>query len=62
MGSLMIDVCKEYGVSPKQVFFILIFFAAVFIIIGYSRKNPNKSVKDINFLSEKTLMEIVGVT
>lgn len=41
MDSLMIDIFKEEGVSPKQVFFILFFFAFVFMIMDYSRKNLN---------------------
>lgn len=33
--------------SPKQACFIFLFFAAVFIIIGLSRKNPKKRVEGI---------------
>ena len=44
MGYLMIDICREEGVSPKLIF-TLLSFAAAFIIMGYSRKNPNKSVQ-----------------
>ena len=47
---LTFNVCKEKSVTPEQAFFILIFFAAVFIIIGCFRKNLNKIVKDINYL------------
>ena len=46
IDSSMIAVCKE-GVSLEQVFFILLFFAAVFIIMGSSRKNPNKRIEGI---------------
>ena len=31
----MIDVCKEEGVSPEQVFFILLFFVIFFIAMSY---------------------------
>ena len=35
MHKSMIDVCKEEGVSPKQVFPILLLSTAVFIVMGY---------------------------
>ena len=31
----MIDISTEEGVSPEQVFFILLFFAALLIVMGY---------------------------
>ena len=34
----VIDICKEEGVSPEQVFFLL-FFAVDFIVMGYLNKN-----------------------
>ena len=34
----MIKACAEEGISPKQVFFILLFFAVVFIIMGTQEK------------------------
>ena len=46
----MIDVCKEGEVSPEQVFFILLFVAAFFIIMGFSRKDANKRVEGIIFV------------
>lgn len=35
MYKSMIDVCKEEGVSPKQVFPILLLSTAVFVVMGY---------------------------
>ena len=35
----MTDVCKEDGVSTEQIFFILLFFAVVFIIMDYPNMN-----------------------
>ena len=34
IDSVMVGVCAEECVSPKQVFFILLFFAVVFIVMG----------------------------
>ena len=45
--SLIFDWYREEDVSPKQAFFIFLFFAAVFIIIGLSRKNSKKRVEVI---------------
>ena len=38
IDSSMVHVCREENISPDQPFFILLFFAAVFIIMGYSIK------------------------
>ena len=38
----MVAACAKEGVKPKQVFFILVFFAVTSIVIGY----PNKRVED----------------
>ena len=40
------DVYTEEEVLPKQVSFVLLFFAVVFIVMGY----PNKKVEGKNFL------------
>ena len=45
----MMDVYTEEEVLPKQVSFVLLFFAVVFIVMGY----PNKKVEGKNFLSLK---------
>ena len=34
----MVEVCTKEGVSPKQVIYILLFFAVIFIIMSYSIK------------------------
>ena len=47
IDALMIKVCADEGVSPKQVFFILLFFAVHFIIMTILEKSLNKSVEDI---------------
>ena len=44
----VIDICKEEGVSPEQVFFLL-FFAVDFIVMGYLNKNF-LCAKDSSFL------------
>ena len=36
--ALMVKVCAEEGVSPEQVFFILFFFVAIFIIMPILEK------------------------
>ena len=46
----MIDVCTEEGVSPKQVFFILLFFLIVFIFNGDQEKNHAKIFVGVYFL------------
>ena len=53
IDSVIVGVCAEEDVSPDQVFFLL-FFVVISIIMGHSRKNPNKRVEDIHFLWEKT--------
>ena len=45
---------KAYPLNPEQVFFILLFFAIVFIIMAILEKNLNRSTKDINFFVWKT--------
>ena len=45
--------------SPKQVFFIFLFFAAVFIITGLSRKNSRKRVEGIEGHSLWKLQKLV---
>lgn len=44
-----VDVCAGEGVSLEQVFFILVYFAVFFIVMGY----PNKRVEDIIFFCVK---------
>ena len=48
--SLMIDVCRKMNVSPDKVFFILLLFAVVYIIMGYSRKNQTTGLREYNLL------------
>ena len=48
--SLMIDVCREINVSPDKVFFILLLFAVVYIIMGYSRKIQTTGLREYNLL------------
>ena len=43
----MIEVSTEEGVSPKQVFFILLFLCYCLYHDGYPRKNLSKSVQEI---------------
>lgn len=52
----VIDVCKGDGVTPEQVFLILLFFATVFFKMDYSRKNINKRVQDLKcFVLERNM-------
>ena len=44
----MVAACTKEGVKPKQVFFILVFFAVTSIVIGY----PNKRLKTKFFVFE----------
>ena len=54
--SSVIDVCKEGGVTPEQVFLILLFFATVFFKMDYSGKNIKKRVQDLKcFVSERNM-------
>ena len=56
IDSSVIDVCKEDGVTPEQVFLILLFFATVFFKMDYSRKNINKRVQDLKcFVLERNM-------
>ena len=47
----MVQVCAEESLSSEQVFFVLLFFAVVFIIMAILEKNLNECLK---FLCEKT--------
>ena len=42
-------VCAETGISPEQVFIILLFFAVIFFIMSY----PNKWVEGTDILCVK---------
>ena len=43
----MIEMCAEEGVSPKQVFFILLFLCCCLYHNGYPRENLRKSVQEM---------------